>query len=78
MPNRQLKRASRRYGAIQDEISFTVDIDMLQKIDTTYTTSRYPADFGLIPEGKPSLELAEQLYEFATYTFERTVEMMEA
>ena len=56
---------TRLYGAIQDNISFSVNIGLLQKADAIYATSRYPGDFGLIPEGKPSQELAEQLYTFA-------------
>lgn len=44
--------------------------------NTIYATSRYPGDFGLIPEGKPSQELAEQLYIFAKYIFGKTTEMI--
>jgi len=41
-----------------------------------YTTARYPGDLGLIPNGKPSQELANQLYEYAKYIYDKTSEMM--
>jgi HEPN domain-containing protein len=68
---------TRLYGVIQDNITFTVDNIMLQKVDSVYATSRYPSDFGLIPEGKPSQELAEQLYEFAKSIYNKTTAMIE-
>jgi len=44
--------------------------------DTVYTTSRYPGDLGLFPDGKPSKELAGQLFEFAMYVFENTKRLL--
>jgi HEPN domain-containing protein len=67
---------ARLFGVIQNKLSFTVDNLMLQKTDTVYTTSRYPGDLGLMPDGKPTKELAEQLYVFAKYIYEKTLEML--
>jgi HEPN domain-containing protein len=67
---------ARLFGLIQNSIPFTVDTILLQKMDTVYTTSRYPGDFGLLPEGKPTKELAFQLYEFAKYIYKHTNEMI--
>jgi len=67
----------RLYGVIQNSISFSVDNILLQKTDTVYTTSRYPSDLGIMPEGKPTLELAVQLYEFAQYIYINTLEMLD-
>jgi len=67
----------RLYGVIQNSISFSVDNILLQKTDTVYTTSRYPSDLGIMPEGKPTLELAVQLYEFAQYIYKSTLEMLD-
>ena len=50
---------------------------MLQKSDTVYTISRYPSDLGLIPDGKPSIELAQQLYEFAKDIYNKTIETID-
>jgi len=68
---------TRLYGSIQNIITFSVDKVMLQKTDTVYTTSRYPGDLGLIPEGKPTKELAVQLCEFAKYIYENTIKLIE-
>ncbi len=68
---------ARLYGSIQNIIAFAVDGQMLQITDTVYTTTRYPSDLGLIPEGKPSKELAIQLYEFAKYIYGNTIKTFE-
>lgn len=78
--NLQLPRIhslSRLYGTVQNIITFEVNQEMLQKSDTVYTTSRYPSDLGLIPDGKPSIDLAQQLYEFAKYIYYKTVETID-
>ncbi len=62
---------SKLFGNIEQFIAFSIDTKMLQKADTVYTVSRYPGDIGILPQGKPSGELAKQLYEFAEYVFEK-------
>ena len=64
------------YGTIEHFLHFPIDLKLLQKADTVYTVSRYPADIGLLPQGKPSEELATSLYEFANYVFEETRNMI--
>ncbi len=68
---------ARLFGLIQNDVTFSVDSTMLQITDTVYTTSRYPSDLGLMPDGKPTKELAEQLYDFAKYIYENTIKMLE-
>jgi len=68
---------ARLYGSIQNIITFSVDNVMLQITDTVYTTSRYPSDLGLLPEGKPTKELAIQLYEFAKCVYADTIKTFE-
>lgn len=65
------------YKAIETKISFSIDIDKLELIDKVYTTSRYPGDMGLMPEGKPTVEGAKQMYDFAKYIFDNTIQLME-
>ena len=31
-----------------------------------YIDTRYPGDFGLLPDGKPSIEIAEKMYDLAS------------
>jgi len=73
----RIHTVARLYGSIQNIITFSVDNRMLQISDTVYTTSRYPSDLGLVPEGKPTNELAVQLYEFAKYIYENTIKSFE-
>jgi len=34
-------------------------------LDELYIDSRYPGDMGLLPHGKPSLEDAQEFYDFS-------------
>ncbi len=67
----------RLFGLINDFITFKVDSTLLLKTDSVYTTSRYPGDLGLMPEGKPTKELTIQLYEFSRYIYQCTLKMLE-
>lgn len=62
----------RLYNKIIKFIDYTVDEDMLEKTDTVYTETRYPGDIGMLPEGKPSINEAKELYDFASYIFRKT------
>jgi HEPN domain-containing protein len=39
--------------------------ELLTKLDELYIGSRYPGDMGLLPNGKPTLEDAQEFYDFA-------------
>lgn len=51
------------------------DEDALEAINQVYIESRYPADFGLLPGGIPSIETIEKFTVFAAdlYTFAEEV-----
>lgn len=52
--------------AICDDIFFLKpDEDIIIALDSLYTESRYPSEFGLLPNGKPSIDQANVFYEFA-------------
>jgi HEPN domain-containing protein len=51
------------------DIDLELDDNLIQLLDTLYIESRYPADLGLLPYGKPTLEDAQELYKFAQNTF---------
>lgn len=42
-----------------------IEIDTLNTLNTLYIDSRYPGEFGLLPNGKPTLEDARVFYRFA-------------
>lgn len=53
---------------VQDYLLIT-DEELLDDINDLYIDSRYPGSFGLLPNGKPSLEDAKEFYEFALDIF---------
>ncbi|MDD2781857.1 HEPN domain-containing protein [Sulfuricurvum sp.] len=59
----KLKTLASRVGI--DLSSFENGEDHLHLLDELYIDSRYPGDFGLLPNGKPTLEDAQEFYRFA-------------
>lgn len=59
----KLKTLSERVGI--DLSSCDHSEDYLHLLDELYIESRYPGDFGLLPNGKPTLEDAQEFYAFA-------------
>jgi HEPN domain-containing protein len=55
----KLKEMTEKY------INFQVDKKTLVQINEIYSDARYPADIGLVPSGKPGIELAKKFYQFA-------------
>lgn len=55
----------RLFGIVEDLCNLLVDMELLQKINELYIDARYPGDFGLLPDGKPSMEEARLFYSFA-------------
>ena len=43
----------------------------INKLDKLYIDSRYPVDFGLLPDGKPSLDDTKRFYDFAADIFDK-------
>lgn len=66
----------RLYDAISEHLDFDIDENMLEKTDAVYTETRYPGDIGMLPEGKPSHTAAKELYEFAEYIYNSTMQGM--
>jgi len=55
----------RIYGLIPKDINLLMNLDLLHAISDLYIETRYPGEFGLMPDGKPSLEDVKIFYEFA-------------
>lgn len=51
-------------------LSISFDDDIIIALDSLYIESRYPGEFGLLPEGKPNQKQAELFYEFAQNIYE--------
>ncbi len=63
------------YEIIEKHINFTVVEYQLVILDRVYTSSRYPGDTGLLPDGKPDIQEAKEMYEFAKQIYDNTIKM---
>jgi len=55
----------RLLGIVSKMIKIDVDLNLIKKLDEVYISTRYPSDLGLLPVGKPSIQDATELYDFA-------------
>ena len=55
---------------VKNHVKIDVNIVLIEKMDKLYIDSRYPADFGLLPDGKPTIEDAEEFYDAASSVYE--------
>ena len=55
---------------------FIDDDEILDDINDLYIESRYPGDFGLLPNGKPTLKDAQEFYEFAQDIFNQVCTLL--
>ncbi len=54
---------------IKNYLNFTIDLQLIKRLDEVYIESRYPSDIGLLPNGKPGYEEAKKFYQFAKMIF---------
>jgi HEPN domain-containing protein len=47
-----------------------VEDDIIISLDSLYLESRYPGEFGLLPEGKPTIKQARIFHAFAQEVYE--------
>jgi len=59
------------YEKLPDETkeNIPVDINELSTIDDIYIDARYPADLGLLPNGFPLIEQAQEIFEICSRIF---------
>ncbi len=55
---------------VRSHIAFDADMTNIRRLDEVYTETRYPADLGLLPYGKPTSEDAVKFYEFVKSMYE--------
>ena len=60
----------RLIAIVRKQINIDVDLDMIKRLDEVYISTRYPSDLGLLPSGKPSIQDARELFDFATTTYD--------
>ena len=65
----------RLYSFVEDTLPLD-NYDLLDILNELYIDSRYPAEIGLLPHGKPTLEDAKEFYEFAQDIFNRVCTLL--
>ena len=55
----KLKEMTEKY------LDITADKKLLEQVNEIYSEARYPSDIGLVPTGKPSIDLAKGFFDFA-------------
>lgn len=66
----KIHNLERLLAIVKNYVKIDVDIVLIEKMDKLYIDSRYPADFGLLPDGKPTIEDAEEFYDAASSVHE--------
>lgn len=59
----RIHNTKKLYELIADGIDQPIDTDDLLYIDSVYIESRYPASFGLLPGGRPTLKESQKAIE---------------
>ncbi|MCK9371768.1 MAG: HEPN domain-containing protein [Sulfuricurvum sp.] len=59
----RIHNTKKLYELIADVIDQPMDVDDLLYIDSVYIESRYPASFGLLPGGQPTLKESQKAIE---------------
>ena len=55
----------RLYALVSENVSISINTEMLQTVSDLYIETRYPGDSGLMVDGKPTLQDVREFYEFA-------------
>jgi HEPN domain-containing protein len=71
----KIHNLERLLGVARKHVNFNVDLNFIKRLDEVYISTRYPGDLGLLPSGKPSIQNAKELYDFAN-TFYRNVKKL--
>jgi HEPN domain-containing protein len=67
----------RLIGIVRKQINVDVDLVMIKRLDEVYISTRYPSDLGLLPSGKPSIQDAKELFNFADALYHNVKNLLE-
>lgn len=74
---RRINPGCRLLGIIEEAgINLKIDEDLLDRVNEVYIESRYPADWGLLPNGTPRKETVETFYEFAIEVYNQVLNLL--
>lgn len=66
----RIHNLERLFEIVRNHIEIDVDIVLIEKLDKLYIDARYPGDLGLLPDGKPTIEDAEEFYSLGKSVYE--------
>lgn len=61
---------------IENYLNLELDKDVFDQMNELYIDSRYPTDFGLLPDGKPTPEIAQKFYRLAKSAHEKIIKYL--
>jgi len=73
----KIHNLERLLGMVRKQISLDVDLDIIKRLDEVYISTRYPGDLGLLPSGKPTIQDAKELFDFADALYRNVKELLE-
>jgi HEPN domain-containing protein len=72
----KIHNLERLFHMVREKISLDVDLNVIKRLDEVYISTRYPSDLGLLPSGRPSIEDAKELYDFADALYRRAKKLL--
>lgn len=55
----------RLFEIVKPQVAFDIDVVLIETLDKLYIDARYPADFCLLPRGKPTQADAKRFWDYA-------------
>ena len=74
----RIHNLGRLFEIVRPKVAFDADVIMIEKLDKLYVDARYPAELGLLPNGKPTGEDAQRFYRFAQGLHDEIKRILEA
>ena len=73
----KIHNLERLIGIVNQRMDLDVDLNFIKRLDEVYISMRYPSDLGLLPSGKPTIQDARELYEFAENLYHNVKKLLE-
>lgn len=62
---------------VTKQVSLDVDLNIIKRLDAVYINTRYQSDLGLLPSGKPTIQDAKELFDFANALYNNVKKLLE-
>jgi HEPN domain-containing protein len=64
-------------GMVLKQMSLDLDLNIIKRLDEVYISTRYPGDLGLLPSGRPTIQDAKELFDFADALYHDVKNLLE-